>query len=133
MITKEIKSAKVTGNEINTILSGEVVLWSREAIIKERLKAAAKDLRIQDGRGIWHGGEGLTEIYNVHSDFKTLPSSIEGYNVNVTYKSSNPYYLDKQGHVSPHSSGVKRVSLYATITDRTTGQYVIKEFLVYII
>lgn len=131
MITKEIKSAKVTGNEINTILSGEVVLWSREAMIKERLKVAAKDLRIQDGRGIWHGGEGLTEIYNVRSDFKTLPSSIEGYN--VTYKSSNPYYLDKQGHVSPHSSGVKKVSLYATINDRTTGQYVIKEFLVYII
>ena len=102
-------------------------------MIKERLKAAARDLRIQDGRGNWHGGEGLTEIFNVYHDFKTLPSSVSGYNVSVTYKSSNYRYLSNQGYVYPPSSGVMEVSLYATITDRATGQYVIKEFIVYIV
>lgn len=133
MIVKDIKSTKVVGIEIDKIMSGRVLLWSREALIKEQLNAAAKDLRIQDGRGDWHGGEGLTEIYNVYSDFKVLPSTIEGYNVSVTYKSTNPYYLSNQGHVMTPSSGVKKVSLYATITDRATGQYVTKEFLVYIV
>ena len=75
----------------------------------------------------------MTEIFNVYSDFKTLPSSIEGYNVNVTYKSSSPYYLSYQGYVTTPSSGIKEVSLYATITDMATGQYVIKEFIVYIV
>lgn len=102
-------------------------------MIKERLKAAAKDLRIQDGRGYWHGGEGSTEIFNVYSNFKTLPSSVSGYNVSVTYRSSDSYYLSNRGYVTLPSSGVKEVSLYATITDRVTGQYVVKEFIVYIV
>ena len=110
-----------------------MLLWSREALIKEQLVEAAKHLRIQDFRGNWHGGEGLTVIYNIYSNFKNFPHIVEGYDVDVTYKSEDPYYLNDQGIV--HSTGgvVKTVMLYATITYRGTNQSITKNFLVYIL
>lgn len=133
MIVKDIKSTKVVGIEIDKIMSGRVLLWSREALIKEQLKEAAKHLRIQDFRGSWYGGEGLTEIYNVYDNFKTLPSTVDGYDVDVTYKSDRSYYLSDQGVVK--SSGGRHIQamLYATITYRGTNQSVVKEFLVHIV
>lgn len=75
----------------------------------------------------------MTVIYNIYSNFKIFPYIVEGYDVDVTYKSEDPYYLNDQGIV--HSTGgvVKTVMLYATITYRGTSQSVIKEFLVYIV
>lgn len=133
MIGNEINGVKSGDSVIVKIMSGGVLLWSREALIKEQLNAAAKDLRIQDGRGKWHGGEGLTEIYNVYGNFKTFPPTVEGYDVDVTYKSEDPYYLSEQGIVHSPGGVVKKVMLYATITYRGTNQSITKNFLVYII
>lgn len=110
-----------------------MLLWLSEALIKEQLAEAAKHLRIQDFRGNWYGGEGLTEIYNVYGNFKTFPPTVEGYDVDVTYKSEDPYHLSEQGFVTSFGDRVKKVMLYATITYRGTSQSITKEFLVYIV
>ena len=133
MRIKDINAVKSAGSDIVKIMSGGVLLWTSEALIKEQLAEAAKHLQIQDFRGNWYGGEGLTEIYNVYSNFKILPYTVDGYDVDVTYKSENPYYLSDQGVVHSPGGVVKKVMLYATITYRGTNQSITKNFLVYIV
>lgn len=133
MKESEISRVKFAGSDIVKIMSGGVLLWSREALIKEQLVEAAKHLRIQDFRGNWYGGEGLTEIYNVYSSFKTFPPTVDGYDVDVTYKSDRSYYLSDQGVVKSLGGRHIQAMLYATITYRGTNQSVVKEFLVHIV
>lgn len=109
------------------------MIWSREQQIRNYLIRASEKLQIQDGYGRWHGGEGVTNVYNIDRDFTFLPTTIEGYDVSVNYRSSKSYLLSDKGEVTRSIRGVAKVNLYATITHRKFNVSVTKVFLIYII
>lgn len=109
------------------------MLWSREQQIRNYLIRASEKLQIRDGKGHWHGGKGVTDVYNIDSDFTFLPTTIEGYDVSVNYRSSNSYKLTDSGEVHRPLSGVSKVHLYAIITHKEFSVSVTKDFLIYII
>lgn len=133
MDLKNTEHVKVGNRNIVKSISGGVLIWSREQQIRNYLIRASEKLQIRDGRGRWHGGEGVTHVYNVDCDFTFLPTTIEGYDVSVNYRSSKSYLLSDKGEVTRPIRGVSKVNLYATITHRKFNVSVTKVFLIYII
>lgn len=83
-------------------------------------------LQIQFGNGSWFNGDGVAP--NIGKDIRTMPTTIDGYKTNISWKSSNPGIITDDGK----RVGKGNVSLIATIRD-TNGNIETKEFKLIVI
>lgn len=98
-----------------------------ELVGEVNLALEAKDkLQIQFGNGAWFNGDGVAP--NIGRDIKTMPTTVEGYKVTITWKSSNLNIMTNDGK----RVGKGDVSLIATIRDNN-GDTETKEFKLIII
>lgn len=93
--------------------------------INQALEAKEK-LQIQFGNGTWFNGDGVAP--NIGRDIRTMPTTVDGYKVTITWKSSNLNIMTNDGK----RVGKGDVSLIATIRDNN-GDTETKEFKLIII
>ncbi|MDK7377436.1 hypothetical protein QP531_06350 [Peptoniphilus harei] len=87
---------------------------------------AKNRLQIQFGNGTWFNGDGVAP--NIGRDIRTMPTTVDGYKVTITWKSSNLNIMTDDGK----RFGKGDVSLIATIRDNN-GDTETKEFKLIII
>lgn len=78
--------------------------------LNEALEAKGK-LQIEFGSRTWFNGDKVAP--DIGRDIRTMPTTVDGYNVTVTWKSSNPSIMTDDGK----RVGKGRVDLIATIKD----------------